>query len=109
LRARGQALVVTVSMRRILEAGGRNLRVAYVSGWAALANARARVGAEELIPYSDHGDFTELVEVIARSGARRVDLVHGYTAPFAHILRQRGIDAHAATSLVEVEDDAREE
>jgi Cft2 family RNA processing exonuclease len=109
-RVRGQALVVTPGMRNILEASGNNFRVAYVSGWAGLANARARVGAEELIPYSDHGDFSELVTMIEQSGARRVDLVHGYTAAFARILRQRGIEAHAATiTASEAEDDAGDE
>ena len=107
-QTRGKALVLTPSMGRIVEARGKNFRVAYVSGWAALANARAKAGAEELIPYSDHGDFSELVAMIERSGARRVDLVHGYTEAFAHILRQRGIDAHAAGALTGVEDDAAE-
>jgi hypothetical protein len=105
-QTRGKAPVLTPSMGRIVEARGKNFRVAYVSGWAALANARAKAGAEELIPYSDHGDFSELVAMIERSGARRVDLVHGYTEAFAHILRQRGIDAHAAGALTGVEDDA---
>lgn len=95
-RTRGRALVVTPSMRGLIEASEKDFRVAYVSGWAALANARARVGAEELIPYSDHGDFGELVEMIETSGAARVDLVHGYVEPFAHILRQRGVAAFAA-------------
>ena len=108
-QTRGKALVVTPGMRNAIEAGGRKFRVAYVSGWAGLANARARSGAEELIPYSDHGDFNELIAMIERSGARRVDLVHGYTEAFAHILRQRGIDARAAAGLTEAEDDGREE
>ncbi|MCC6540028.1 MAG: MBL fold metallo-hydrolase [Bryobacterales bacterium] len=96
-RMKGRALVVTPSMRNLLEAsGGGKFRAAYVSGWAALANARARTGAEELIPYSDHADYSELLAMIEQSGARRVDLVHGYTAPFARLLRQRGIDARAA-------------
>lgn len=95
-RAKGRALVVTPSLRNTLEAAGGKFRAAYVSGWAALANARARTGAEELIPYSDHGDYSELVTMIEQSGARRVDLVHGYTTPFARLLRQRGIDARAA-------------
>jgi len=92
---RGKALVVVPGMRNFLEASGRDYRLAYVSGWAALANARARVGAEYLIPYSDHAGFDELLELIARSGARHVDLVHGYTEPLARILRRRGVNAHA--------------
>lgn len=108
-QTRGKALVLTPGMRNLVEASGKNVRVAYVSGWAALANARARVGAEELIPYSDHASFAELIEIVTRSRARRVDLVHGYTEPFAHILRQRGIDAYPAGALGAREDDAREE
>jgi Cft2 family RNA processing exonuclease len=90
----GKALVVVPTHGAALEASGKNIRLAYVSGWAALANARARSGAEELIPYSDHADFEELLSVVKQSGAQRIDLVHGYTAPFAHILRSRGYNAH---------------
>lgn len=89
----GKALVVVPNFRNILEASGKNTRLAYVSGWAALDNARTRAGAEELIPYSDHGDFEELLEIVERSGAREVDVVHGYTEPFAHVLSQRGVQA----------------
>ena len=91
----GKALVVVPDHGRVLEASGKNVRRAYVSGWAALDNARARGGAEELIPYSDHADFDELLELVERSGARHVDVVHGYTGPFAHVLRSRGISASA--------------
>ncbi len=91
----GKALVVVPAHGSALEASGKNVRLAYVSGWAALDNARQRSGAEELIPYSDHADFDELVELVERSGARQIDVVHGYTAPFAHILRQRGYAAAA--------------
>ena len=110
--SRGPATLLMAGSLMMLSrpvATGKNFRVAYVSGWAGLANARARVGAEELIPYSDHGDFGELVQMIERSGASRVDLVHGYTEPFARILRQRGIQAYAAGALSEPEDDGRQE
>jgi Cft2 family RNA processing exonuclease len=69
-----------------------------VSGWAGLDNARARNGAEELIPYSDHADFNELLQLVELSKAKRVDVVHGYTEPFARILRSRGIDAYSASA-----------
>lgn len=91
----GKALVVVPAMRAHLEASGKNTRVAYVSGWAALDNARNRAGAEELIPYSDHAGFDELLEIVERSGAREVDVVHGYTEMFARILQARGIEARA--------------
>jgi Cft2 family RNA processing exonuclease len=91
----GQALVTVHGARRTLEASGKNLRIAYVSGWAALDNARARTGAEELIPYSDHADFEELLALVEASGAREADVVHGYAEPFAHVLRGRGVEARA--------------
>ena len=91
----GKALVVVPTHGKVLEASGKNLRMAYVSGWAALDNARLRSGAEELIPYSDHADFDELLELVDDSGAKHVDVVHGYTEPFSHILRQRGLSAAA--------------
>jgi Cft2 family RNA processing exonuclease len=89
----GKALVVVPSFRAMLEASGKNVRVAYVSGWAALDNARNRAGAEVLIPYSDHADFNELVGIVEQSGASQVDVVHGYTEEFAHVLNGRGIRA----------------
>ena len=98
-----RALVLMPGMRDTVQASGRDVRIAYVSGWAALANARARSGAEELIPYSDHADFNELLELVERSKARRVDVVHGYTEAFVRILRGRGVDAHAAQTALREE------
>lgn len=94
-RTAGRALVVVPSFRNALAASGRRFRFAWVSGWASLANARARMGVEELIPWSDHADFDELLAIVEGSGARRVDVVHGYAEAFARILRQRGVDARA--------------
>lgn len=89
------AMVVVPGFRAWIEASGRDFRLAYVSGWAALDNARSRAGAEELIPYSDHADYQELLAIVEGSGAREVDVVHGYTETLAHILRSRGIEARA--------------
>jgi len=63
--------------------------------WAALDNARKRTGAEELIPYSDHADFEELLALVRESGAQQVEVVHGYARAFAHLLRQAGWQARA--------------
>lgn len=106
----GRALVVTPSFRSTLQAAGKNVRIAYVSGWASMDNARARTGAEALIPYSDHADFRELLALAGESGAQRVDVVHGYTETFARILRDRGIEATAPLALAErsVEEEAAE-
>ncbi len=100
----GRALVVVPGMRDYLEARGE-VRVAYVSGWAALANARTRANAHELIPYSDHASFTELLDLVAASGAGQIDVVHGYAEPFARILRDRGYQAQAATAQMSREEE----
>lgn len=89
----GKAVVTIPGHASAIAASLKKTRIAYVSGWAALANARARTGAEELIPYSDHADFGELLEIVRASGARRIDVVHGYTGPFAHILQTKGWEA----------------
>ena len=104
----GKALVVVPTHGNVLEASGKNIRFAYVSGWAALDNARSRSGADRLIPYSDHADFDELLTLVKESGAKHIDVVHGYTVPFAHVLQVRGYAAAAphrssARSNVEAE------
>ena len=38
---------------------------------------------------------TNYSSLVDRSGAREVDVVHGYTQPFARMLRERGLDARA--------------
>ena len=91
----GKALVVVPSHGNVLEASGKNIRLAYVSGWAALDNARSRSGAEQLIPYSDHADFEELLTTVEKCSPKHVDVVHGYTVPFARILQARGYSAAA--------------
>ncbi len=102
----GKALVVVPSHGAALQASGKNIRIAYISGWAALDNARARTRAEELIPYSDHADFDELLSLVAASGAKQVDVVHGYTEPLSRILSQRGVTArpHSHGARTNVED-----
>jgi Cft2 family RNA processing exonuclease len=91
----GKALVVVPSHGNVLEASGKNIRLAYVSGWAALDNARSRSGAEKLIPYSDHADFDELLAIVEQCSPAHVDVVHGYTVPFAKILQKLGRSAAA--------------
>ena len=97
-KTEGKAVVVVPGFRKILEASEKNYRIAYVSGWASMDNARTRASAEALIPYSDHADFEELLALVQQSQATQVDVVHGYREVFAHVLRSRGIDARAAIS-----------
>jgi len=106
---KGTALVVVPTFRAQIEAKGTKFRLAYVSGWAALDNARNRSGAEELIPYSDHADFEELLAIVDGSGAREVDVVHGYTEVFAQILNSRGTGVTARAPLATASRDAEEQ
>jgi Cft2 family RNA processing exonuclease len=97
----GRALVAVPSFRTTLQASASRVRIAYVSGWASMDNARARTGAEALIPYSDHGDFPELLGIVEQSRPKRVDAVHGFTEVFASILRNKGVEAHAPAAFGE--------
>jgi Cft2 family RNA processing exonuclease len=89
------AVIVTPGLEEKLPGSASRRKVALVSGWASLDNARARSNADVLIPYSDHADFAELLALIEASCPSRIDLVHGYAEPFARILRQRGWQAGA--------------
>ena len=70
-------------------------RTALVSGWAKDAEFARLFGADAAFDLSDHCDFDELMEVVARSGADQVYTVHGYTADFARHLRKKGVRASA--------------
>jgi Cft2 family RNA processing exonuclease len=90
------ALVVPPSSRNHpMLAAIKHKRVIAVTGWALLDASYDRYGADVLIPLSDHADFDELLEIAARSGARRVLTTHGFADAYAHVLRQRGLDAEA--------------
>lgn len=97
------ALVLTTRSRSLASLRGRRVRVAYVSGWARLDSARTRAGAEELIPYSSHADFQELMDLVRISGAREVDVVDGYTEAFARILSNEGWLARAGARQIRAE------
>jgi Cft2 family RNA processing exonuclease len=99
VEAETRALVVTPGMQETLAVAASRTRVALVSGWAALDNARARSGANVLMPYSDHADFEELLGLVAESQASAIDIVHGYAGPLSRILRDRGYNARAAAAL----------
>lgn len=66
---------------------------AYLSGWMRIRGLRRRRVVERGFAYSDHADWPALLEAVGATGAERVLVTHGYAAPFAHALRERGIDA----------------
>lgn len=91
----GLAVVGPSGFGRTLARSIGKARVVAVSGWALLANARARYDADVLIAYSDHASFPELLRYVDEAKPKRVDVVHGHADTFAAILRSRGYEAHA--------------
>jgi putative mRNA 3-end processing factor len=57
---------------------------------------------------SDHADWPSLNRAIDATGARRIFVTHGHTAPLVQWLRERGLDAHTMKSEFEGEAGAEE-
>ena len=66
---------------------------AFVSGWMAVRGIRRRRALGTGFVLSDHADWPGLNEAIRATGASRVFVTHGYTAPFRHWLETRGYEA----------------
>lgn len=67
---------------------------AFASGWMAVRGIRRRRGLATGFVLSDHADWPGLNTAIAATGAERVFVTHGYTAPFRRWLAEQGYDAH---------------
>ena len=66
---------------------------AFASGWMALRGIRRRRSLGTGFAISDHADWPGLNTAIRATGATRVFVTHGYTAPFRHWLEDQGYDA----------------
>jgi putative mRNA 3-end processing factor len=66
---------------------------AFVSGWMAVRGIRRRRALGTGFVLSDHADWAGLNQAIRATGAERVFVTHGYTAPFRHWLETQGYDA----------------
>ncbi len=71
---------------------GKTVSVA-VTGWAADAGAKYRLGVDHALPLSDHADYDQLVETVRRVEPREVYCTHG-PAEFADHLRDLGFNAY---------------
>jgi putative mRNA 3-end processing factor len=76
---------------------------AFASGWMQLRGARRRRSVDRGIVLSDHADWPGLTGAIAASGARTVYVTHGYSAPLARWLSERGIEAQTLETEFEGE------
>ncbi|MEM1430753.1 MAG: ligase-associated DNA damage response exonuclease [Pseudomonadota bacterium] len=66
---------------------------AFASGWMRLRGVRRRRAADRGFVMSDHADWPGLNAAIAETGADRIFVTHGYTAPFRAWLETQGYDA----------------
>ena len=76
---------------RIHDETARQVRFA-VTGWAVDESAKYRLNVDHAIPLSDHADYDELLEAVARVGAEEVYCTHGPEA-FVDRLREAGFNA----------------
>lgn len=63
------------------------------SGWMSVRGARRRRGVDAGLVLSDHADWPGLLQAIDATGAQRILLTHGQTAPLVRVLRERGLAA----------------
>ena len=75
------------------------VRTAIASGWMNLRGAKRRRAVDRGFVLSDHADWQGLNEAIKQTGAERVLVTHGYTAPFSRWLQTQGYDSHEVHTL----------
>lgn len=68
-------------------------RDAFASGWMRLRGARRRRGVDRGFVLSDHADWPGLLQAIGATGASRVIVTHGHTAPLVRWLSEHGYEA----------------
>ena len=75
------------------------ISTAMASGWMRIRGARRRRSLDRGFVLSDHADWPGLLSVIGETRAETIWVTHGYRAPLAHWLEERGrrveiIDTH---------------
>lgn len=81
---------------------------AMASGWMALRGVRRHRGVQRGFVLSDHADWEGLNTAIRATGAERVFVTHGYTAPFRRWLEEQGFDARVVATEYGGEEEAPE-
>ena len=102
--AEGQVLIMPPG--RASEAMLRKVsprRTAVLTGWALDAATRFRYRADAAFPWSDHADYSELLQYVEKVGPKRVLTLHGFAAEFAADLRSRGVEAWAISEADQLE------
>ena len=65
------------------------------SGWGINKRYKYMMNLDHVIPFSDHCDFEELLEVVARCKPNKIYTFHGFEKEFATELVRRGYDAES--------------
>ena len=81
---------------------------AFASGWMAIRGARRRRAVDQGFVLSDHADWPSLNRAIEATGAHRIFVTHGHTAPLVQWLNERGLEAHTMKTEFEGEAGAEE-
>jgi putative mRNA 3-end processing factor len=79
---------------------------AFASGWMAVRGIRRRRALGTGFALSDHTDWDGLNTAIRATGAARVFVTHGYTAPFRRWLETQGYDAGVVDTEFSADEDA---
>jgi putative mRNA 3-end processing factor len=69
------------------------------SGWAINKNYCQIMNLDYVIPFSDHCDFKELVDVVKRSRPEKIFTNHGFQKDFAKYLNSIGFNAEPISNL----------
>ncbi|MBI1190272.1 MAG: ligase-associated DNA damage response exonuclease [Tepidisphaera sp.] len=77
---------------------GDDAATAFASGWMRVRGVRRRQGYDRGFVLSDHADWPGLLHTIRETGCRRVLATHGYAAPLARFLCEKGLDAAPLSS-----------
>jgi len=93
-----------------------SISTAMASGWMQIRGIRRRRAIDRGFPFSDHVDWSGLLDTIRASQAERVFVTHGYTSTLVRFLHEQGIQAatiptpfRGETAEGDSEDDSGEE
>jgi putative mRNA 3-end processing factor len=75
----------------------------FASGWMLVRGTRRRRSLDRGFALSDHVDWPSLMAAIDATGAERIWVTHGFTAPVVRWLREMGRDAVAIETRFEGE------
>ena len=67
------------------------------SGWGINRNYRNMMNLDYVIPFSDHCDHSELLEVVKKCNPSKIYTFHGFEEEFANYLVKLGYDAESIT------------